>query len=115
MEIKEILRDLVLYFSSNCKRGHTTAMIEGAKNNIDTLVMAASKQHVNELRKYLPKNMIGNIGNMKNLYGLQKPMVFDNYTLLEIFFRSIKRMEELEKIVAELKDDADETKEIAKT
>lgn len=102
--IKTTLTELILYYNLNRGVGHTSAVIAGAENVSDCLVVAANIQ---DLRRLAEGDMfkvmtLAELGNGKML-GRTCPMVLDNHALTELARQSLLEISRLEDKIREMK------------
>ena len=68
--------------------GHTTAMLEGANNTDEPIIVAANEMHAQWLKKTC-KNKTAQFVSLNNLTdklrGTNRPLLFDNHTLHLLF------------------------------
>lgn len=79
------LHNLLAYFSSRRRVGHTTAMLEGVKNS-DCIVLVSSENIANSLKKLYPNTKFITEGTLENngLDGYNKPLLIDHTVLIDI-------------------------------
>lgn len=97
MNAKRKLEAIKGFFTSCRQAGHTTSMIEGAKNTPETVVLAASHIQASRLKKLLPGNKVRSLNAPDCLVGLRAPVVLDNFTVLSLASESLDLIEELER------------------
>ena len=109
MNNKNTLIELRDYFYSVRNVGHTTAMMEGAKN-VDCIVLS----HCEEGTRFIKSldyqgdvKSVHQIGGGK-LKGLRKPMVLDNAALVEVLNMALIEIEKQEARVEKVKNLAHE-------
>jgi len=102
MKTKQTLQNLRNYIESNRRVGHTTAMIRGAQNVDNVLVIAANQHHAAMLHRELPRAEVVAITSPVCMIGKTKPLVMDNQALWEICGGALAEIERLETRIAEL-------------
>jgi hypothetical protein len=102
MKTKQILQNLRNYIELNRRVGHTTAMMRGAQNVDDVLVLAANQNQAAMLQRELPRAEVVAITNPVCMIGKSKAMVMDNHALWEICGGALAEIERLETRIAEL-------------
>ena len=101
MDIKNVLYNILNYFSDTRGVGHTETALNGVKNTDECFMMVSdNKQTKDILRRN--SELVGKIISFSHfefnkLRGVRKPLVFDNYVLTIIFNQSLNRIQELEK------------------
>ena len=96
-DIKHTLKELVTYYDVNRGVGHTSAVVAGAENLEDCIVVAANQSSAALLSK-------GNMFTVMTLAGLENgdargrrcPMVLDNHAVTELARRSLAEIARLE-------------------
>jgi hypothetical protein len=94
----DVIREIGMYYSLNRRRGHTTAMLNGAKSDKNILVLLAH----NIQRNYIdiPKKQtmtLGEVGHDR-LKGLTKPLLIDHYTfqcILQTMFDELSKKDKI--------------------
>ena len=120
MNIKDTLATLLSYYKATRGCGHTSALIVGAANSPDCIVLvSALEQHGQPaLPKIKPARVVplerANLAN--GLIGVRAPMLADNSAMealltasLEEIIRLERRVERLQKRPVEQKVEANET------
>jgi hypothetical protein len=100
MGIKGILEEIYFYYMSHRQIGHTTVMMEGAKNS-ECLILVNDLQQGRELN--IPEKRIVSLGSLMRLRGKRQPLVIDHYAIQSIVGLSLKRINALEEENAKLK------------
>jgi len=85
MKTKEAIEFLEIYFTKNRRRGHTTAMLNGAKSDKNIMVIVSDHQQKNNID--LPNKRMITINELDRLKGIQKPLLIDHYALQIIFYK----------------------------
>jgi hypothetical protein len=84
---------LVRHYDRNRGLGNTTALIDGVKS-VDAIIIAANEEHARSLRQLLPDRTVLSISNVeKELCGLTKPIVLDNFTVTTILNRLLNEID----------------------
>jgi Trk K+ transport system NAD-binding subunit len=78
-QIRSALLEIITYYVVNRQRGHSTAMLNGAKN-CDCIVIAHNEHHARRLKQLGARHVIS-INSLHKLRGHNKPIVFDNAAL----------------------------------
>ena len=98
MDIKKIVDYLRMHYDVTRQSGHTTALMEGANNVSNPMIIAVDKNHMTFL-KDLCKNKSGSVIMLEDcdsyLRGRKSPILFDNYTLYTIFREVSKEFDRL--------------------
>lgn len=109
MNIKETLFSLIGYYVTTPGIGHTFVMLNGAAHTNAT-ILVPTLRHSRQIamdalvsRSDLNKKFVS-LQNLDRLRGLNNPLAIDNSALLSIFSQSLKRIEELEQEIQQLKD-----------
>jgi hypothetical protein len=102
MKTKQILQNLRNYIESNRRVGHTTAMMRGAQNVDNVLVIAANQHQAAMLQRELPRAEVVAITSPVCMVGKSKAMVMDNHALWEICGGALAEIERLETRIAEI-------------
>lgn len=105
--VKKTLQELLTYYHVNRGVGHTSAVIAGAENLEDCIVVAANQSSAALLSK-------GNMFTVVTLAGLENgdirgrrcPMVLDNHAVIELARQSLAEIARLEKTIKIMKDAA---------
>jgi len=98
MDTKKAIEFLEIYFTKNRRRGHTTAMLNGAKSNKNIMVIVADNQQKKNID--LPNKQMIVINELDRLKGTQKPLLIDHYALQIIFYHMLKLLQRSEKFEA---------------
>ena len=99
-KFKEILDKIYNYYHLSRKVGHTTTMIEGAKNH-DCLVMLANIEQCKWFKKEYPKiNTISLYDSIEKLTGFNKPLLIDNHAIFELLGGALRLIKDLENEVS---------------
>jgi chemotaxis protein CheY-P-specific phosphatase CheC len=104
MNIKEKLKQLAHYYDVTRQVGHTTLMLEGAKNTKDCIVVTHNQvmgESVQQMANQKVKTVSLSSPNL--LRGFKKPIVFDNCALYVLFLESVREMDRLEEENKKLK------------
>jgi hypothetical protein len=96
MKILEKLKELAIYYELTRQSGHTSAMLNGAKNSPTCLVLTHSHRMGKELEIMANKklNTIC-LNNNYTLRGYYKPLLIDNAELYLIFSKAAIEIERL--------------------
>ena len=105
MKIKQTLQNLRNYIEFNRRVGHTTAMIRGAQNVDNVLVIAANQHQAAMLQRELPRAEVVAITSPACMIDKTKPLAMDNQALWEICGGALAEIERLEARIAELSQD----------
>lgn len=104
----ELAADTVVYAYAGRGYGHTTLMMEGAKNVKGALVIAAHEQHARQLRQQYPGVNVISVIKTDQLFGMRAPVAIDHFAI-DIAMRKQRRyIEALERKLntrAERKED----------
>ena len=91
-----MLEELLGYLQSNRRLGHTTALLEGAKNTDGIIIIAHTKSFADSLAQRC-KNARGvSLHNLISLRGLRAPILVDNFALQILLTDAHRRIRELE-------------------
>jgi hypothetical protein len=74
-----------MYLDGTRQAGHTTTMLEGAKNTPDAVVIVAKSEQNRFFRDHGLTNECLSIDLLDQLRGRRAPLAFDNYALRELF------------------------------
>lgn len=95
MKVKEKIRQLLIYYGTCRRVGHTALMKEGTNHyEKEKLVLTHTMAHGEDLG--FNHNEIVSWQNLEKLCGHSKPMVIDNYALFTILTETLKEIEKLE-------------------
>lgn len=96
-KIKETLEVLLNYYETTRQVGHTTAMMEGAKNT-ECLVVVYNSQVEKGIKKMFPdsKNKYISIYGVDKLKDCKTPLLIDNSALFELLDEALKEISKLE-------------------
>ena len=91
-----IAEALVTYYRANHAAGHTNAMLNGARNTPDALVMAATHRQTENFG-ILQKDAV-TLQTVENgkLFGMRRPLLIDHATTTVIFSGLIEEIYELQ-------------------
>ena len=102
MDIKKIVDYLRMHYDVTRQSGHTTALMEGANNVPNPMIVAVDNNHMRFL-KDLCKNKSGSVVALEDcdsyLRGRKSPILFDNYTLYVIFREVSKEIDRLHQLL----------------
>lgn len=95
-DIKSKLEEIVTMYTVLRQCGHTTAVVEGAKNTNAYVIV-----HHNSMGGYIDgltdKSVKWrSVNSLESLRGIRAPMVFDNTTIFELAKDSLREIERLE-------------------
>ena len=96
MKIKETLQNILNYYASTRRVGHTTAMIRGAQNVDNALVVTSNLSASRALEHNYPHIKTTSIQSGQKLLGFNSPILFDNEALYVLFRDALKTIEDLE-------------------
>lgn len=104
-DIKTTLIELVRYYNSNRGVGHTTAVVAGAENMEDCIVVAANRLDAHRLAAgdMFTVITLAELEEGDKVRGRECPMVLDNYALTELAHQSLAEIRRLEDKIAEMK------------
>ena len=95
---------IIEYYARNRGVGHTTAMIDGAKNTDGAIVLVHDYYNAAELKHKFPKlKAICATGPMEVLYGISAPLLIDHYVLTGLFYLLLSHINGLGKQVEDVK------------
>jgi hypothetical protein len=104
MKTKEQLNRLLAYFQANRRSGHTTAMMEGAKNS-GCLVLARNQNEAGFIKDLGPKGEVIALPAIHlSLTGTNLPLLIDNSAITEILASSLTEISRLESKVESMKE-----------
>ena len=92
MNNRRILEELHHYFKTTRQVGHTTAMLEGAKNS-DCIVLVKNHEHRKLLERIHPGLKTTTLYSPNALRGQNKPLLIDNDTMVEILSMALHEIE----------------------
>ena len=102
--IYQKLKEFASYYGTGRRRGHTKAMLEGAKNS-DCVVVCGDYYQCRNMAGVLEANTIDertiSVHAPHQLKSSDKPLVWDNYALYVLFTEAASEIERLE---SEIKD-----------
>jgi hypothetical protein len=110
MNTKQQLETLYLYYNHIRGVGHTYTMLNGLTSNPNAKVVVTNTGHAKTLN--LKSEQIIPLTNLEQLYGINCPLVFDNYTLMNLFANAIFEIHHLEKENEEYKERLDSIDQI---
>lgn len=105
MSTKDQLETLARYFNLTRQVGHTTAMLEGAKN-VDCMVVAHNQQWADELKHMGARDAISLWSLKHRLMGIEAPLLLDNAAMFEICSGALAEINALEQRIAKMKQAA---------
>lgn len=105
--VRTTLQELLTYYHVNRGAGHTAAVVAGAENLEDCIVVAANQSSAALLSK-------GNMFTVVTLAGLENgdtrgrrcPMVLDNHAVIELARQSLAEIARLEAKIAKMRNAA---------
>jgi len=108
MNAKKQLIALGQYFDSARQVGHTTAMMDGAKN-ADCLILAHNQAGADFIKTLKPKGKVVAFPAIdRELKGQRKPMLLDNAAVVAVVQTALGEIERLERKIADMKRAAQE-------
>lgn len=113
MKIQKTLEELLQYYQTTRAVGHTYAMINGAKNTDNVLVLVHSQKYASEIKAKYPKAEFTGFLNLEGLRGKRKPLLIDNGAMCAILQNALIEIRELQKQNKDLKFQLTEIKESA--
>ena len=108
MNIKSILSGLAAYLHASRRVGHTTAMIRGAQNTENVVVLAHTHSYASQLQKLVPGAKVVSMHSIESLRGRHSPLVVDNSALWDICQSASDEIERMESSLRRLLDQKDE-------
>jgi hypothetical protein len=96
MNIKRILSGLAAYLHASRRVGHTTAMIRGAQNTENVVVLAHTHFYASRLQGLIPGAKVVSMHSIESLQGRHSPLVVDNSALWDICQSALSEIERLE-------------------
>ena len=101
------LEVLDLYYRKNRRRGHTIAMLNGAKSDKNILVVMASESQKSYVD--LPKEQMINMNNLhEKLLGIKNPVLVDHFTIQLMYHEMKSELDKKDEIIRKLKYDLKE-------
>lgn len=105
MNILHTLHSIARFFIANRAQGHTTAMLNGARNTKDALVLTHDMRHAQTLARNNPTIDFTAIDHIA-LIGHRRPVLIDNAAILTICEQAATTIErnqaEIERLETEL-------------
>jgi len=102
MNIQETVKFLSSYYNRTRQVGHTTALMEGANNTDNPIILAVDTNHMGNLRN-ICKNRSACVARLEScdtvLRGVKSPILFDNYTLHTLFLDISEEFDRLQSII----------------
>jgi len=96
MNAKKELITLGNYFIATRQVGHTTAMMEGAKNT-SCLILTSNQMGVDRLKTFKPKGDVISIQNVEqDLRGRNQPLLLDNEAVVTVISHALEEIRRLE-------------------
>jgi hypothetical protein len=99
MKIKEKLKVICNYYVKNRQVGHTRAVIRGAQNTDNVVIVSTNESTANSLRGIVNSPMVGvcslSDSDLSNL-GAGKALVFDNGAIFALLREAVTEIERLE-------------------
>jgi hypothetical protein len=103
MTIQKKLSDLLFYYESTRRIGHTTLMKKGTDNYGDNkCILAFNMEHGNNMG-FKPKEII-TLQNLDRTKGSSRPMAIDNGTMIVLLTETLKEFGKLEREIIEYED-----------
>lgn len=96
MTLRLILKAIVRHLQSTRGVGHTTAMIRGAQNVEEVIVVAENQHYADLLQRKLPSADVVSLGGITRMGGVRKPLVVDNEALLNLLHSALLEIERLD-------------------
>jgi len=98
------LHELYNYYLINRNVGHTTLMKVGTNDfNREKLVLCVDMKHGRDMG--LLRSEIVTLNSLDRLIGNNKPLVMDNYTLIEIFSQTVSTYNRLKEETSKAQDE----------
>lgn len=103
MNMIKVATELVQYYRLTRQVGHTTAMLNGAKNAVRTIILAHDMNFATFLAKQCPNVVPISLGGIMKLRGRRKPLLIDNAAMAQILDGLLKEISELNKEISALR------------
>ena len=102
-DIKSKLKSIVDLYTVLRQCGHTTAVLEGAKNTNAIVITHHNGMgdYIDELTENKVKTV--SINSLERLRGMRTPIVFDNAALMELASDALREINKLESTITSLK------------
>lgn len=111
MSIKDTLTNIWTALTTNRQVGHTTAMMEGAKNTEGAVILVHNHKYGQELKKDAPEADVVALEDTETLMGRAQPLCIDNKALADLCRMAAGRIADLEERFAQEVRDHSKTKE----
>lgn len=92
--IKALLQDYLAYYQINRGAGHTQAVLKGAVNTGNTLLVCASRQSAEILNGEVDTVILFDSDKLR---GFTRPLVWDNYALVTMFSMALTEINALDR------------------
>jgi hypothetical protein len=106
MNILHTLQAVAHFFRQSRRNGHTTAMLNGALNSADTIVLTHDMRHAQTLARSNPTIDVTAITNIPSLIGHQRPVLIDHAAIQILCEQAASTIEqnnaEIKRLEAEL-------------
>lgn len=99
MSIKKQLENLLAYYATTPRVGHTTAIIQGAKNVNSVIILVGHAAHAKNMHWAAPGADFVPLDNLDKLQGRKQPLLIDNFAIATLLSESLKEIERLEKVI----------------
>lgn len=109
-DVKQILGGIIRFFERSRQVGHTTAMIKGAENTEDVIIVCPYHLSTENMRRLAPRAGTRVLREFARPVTDSKPTVFDNFAILELCKAALKEILELGARVIVLTRDVNKAK-----
>jgi len=106
MDVLQKLKELSAYHVSTRQVGHTTAMLEGAKNTDGIIILAHNMDFARQLAKQCPDAIpiSWQEDGLLSLRGMRRPLLIDNAAIWSILSEAAKEIQSLQAEIMKLKE-----------
>lgn len=100
MSIKKQLENLLAYYTTTPRVGHTTTMIQGAKNVNSVIILVGHATHAKNMHWAAPGADFVPLDNLAKLQGRKQPLLIDNFAMTSLLSSALQEIERLERVIA---------------
>lgn len=111
MNIRKTLQHIPRLFCSTRRQGHTHAMLHGALNSPNALIIAHDHKHASQIRRENPTVEAIPIDSLDAIYGRRGPVAFDHNAITQLCLAASNEIDSLDHRLGRLQGELAEAKE----
>jgi hypothetical protein len=96
MNIRQTLQHIPRLFCSTRRQGHTHAMLHGALNSPNALIIAHDHKHASQIRRENPTIEAIPIDSLDAIYGRRGPVAFDHNAITQLCLAASNEIDSLD-------------------